>query len=388
MGGPGGAYGMGAGNPFQGRGCFLILGFGVYRVRCAGPRISPLAAGRNSGYHRQVLGLAMNGRNLESAAERMISEFLGVRIGERVLILTDRKYAPLARELLLAARRKSGRALLRFVHELRSQEPPPAVARLMARSDVVVSVAGYSLTHSRARREACRKGARMVTLPSVPEDSFLRGGMRADPFFVRAVVEEAYRALKGARNFEVTSANGTRMRLEVAASRTWIRESGLVRHRGEFDNLPAGELAMLPRAGTACGSIVFDFLRGCKGSARIKVRRGFIESVRGDPAARELFGCCGKKSERLAEFALGCNPWARVMDNTLESEKVLGTCHFAFGNDVIFGGRNSVPFHRDGIIHRPTIKCGGEIVVRNGRWSGVLGRALRSARTAPARASL
>ena len=220
----------------------------------------------------------------------------------------------------------------------------------------------------------------MVTMPSVPGASFLRGGLRADYRRVAKTVEAAFRALERRRIFEVSSANGTRMRLEAAPSRSWIRESGLIHRPGEFDNLPAGELAMRPVAGRAEGTLVFDFLNGCKGPVALDIRRGSIRAVRGDPAAGRLFRRFGARSARLAEFALGCNPWARVMENTLECEKVLGTCHFAFGNDLIFGGRNAVPFHRDGIIFRPTVRCGGEAVVRDGRWSGALGRALESAR--------
>ena len=343
----------------------------------------PLAAAPSS------LG-AIGDRDLAAAAGKVLSDCLRVRPGEKVLILSDREYAPFAKKLLMRAKRMSGEATLRALQRLRRKEPSPAIGRLMSESDVVISVARYSLTHSKARRAACRAGARMATMPGVPPASFLLGGLRADYRRVSEVVEAAFRALRGRLDFEVSSENGTRMRLETVPSRSWVRESGLVHHPGEFDNLPAGELAMLPIRERAEGTLVFDFLSGCKGPVALDIRRGSIRAVRGDPAAGRLFQRFGRRSARLAEFALGCNPWARVMENTLECEKALGTCHFAFGNDLIFGGSNAVPFHRDGIIFRPTIRCGGELVVRNGRWCGALGRALRSARGPgdPARAGL
>ncbi|MEK7746117.1 MAG: hypothetical protein AAB576_05575, partial [Elusimicrobiota bacterium] len=84
-------------------------------------------------------------RVLEAAAEKILSVCLSVRMGEKVLILSDREYAPFAKKLLLAAKRISGASVLVELDGLRRKEPPKGIGRLMAGSGVVVSVARYSL---------------------------------------------------------------------------------------------------------------------------------------------------------------------------------------------------------------------------------------------------
>jgi leucyl aminopeptidase (aminopeptidase T) len=46
----------------------------------------------------------------------------------------------------------------------------------------------------------------------------------------------------------------------------------------------------------------------------------------------------------------------------------LGTIHFALGNNIGFGGRNEVEFHKDGIIKRPIVKIDDEIIIEKGKW--------------------
>jgi len=51
----------------------------------------------------------------------------------------------------------------------------------------------------------------------------------------------------------------------------------------------------------------------------------------------------------------------------LEDEKVLSTCHVAFGDNSTFGGRVRAGIHVDGIFLRPTIKLDGKIIMEGGR---------------------
>jgi leucyl aminopeptidase (aminopeptidase T) len=50
----------------------------------------------------------------------------------------------------------------------------------------------------------------------------------------------------------------------------------------------------------------------------------------------------------------------------LEDEKVLGTAHIAFGNNLSMGGSIDVPLHLDGVLIRPTIEIDGRIVLNKG----------------------
>ena len=70
----------------------------------------------------------------------------------------------------------------------------------------------------------------------------------------------------------------------------------------------------------------------------------------------------------VAEFAIGTNPSAKITGVILEDEKVLGTCHIAFGDNTSFpGGKNKSIIHLDIIILKPTIKLDKKIIMEKGK---------------------
>jgi len=59
----------------------------------------------------------------------------------------------------------------------------------------------------------------------------------------------------------------------------------------------------------------------------------------------------------VGEFAFGINPKARFVEEFLEAEKILGTVHIAFGNNLDMpGGKNPSINHMDFLISKPTVK--------------------------------
>ena len=60
----------------------------------------------------------------------------------------------------------------------------------------------------------------------------------------------------------------------------------------------------------------------------------------------------------------------------LESEKISGTIHIAFGDNSSFGGKVSTPFHQDFVFFRPTVtlidKDGNrKILMKDGKFSSL-----------------
>ena len=54
------------------------------------------------------------------------------------------------------------------------EEPPAQVAAAMLQADVVFAPPSRSLSQTRARIEATRRGVRIATLPTITEDIFVR----------------------------------------------------------------------------------------------------------------------------------------------------------------------------------------------------------------------
>ena len=76
-------------------------------------------------------------------------------------------------------------------------------------------------------------------------------------------------------------------------------------------------------------------------------------------ALQDMLEAVGSDAFKLAEFGVGTNPKAKLSGKVLEDEKIRGTVHFAFGNDLSYNGDNDVPIHLDGIVCKPTVVIDG-----------------------------
>lgn len=70
----------------------------------------------------------------------------------------------------------------------------------------------------------------------------------------------------------------------------------------------------------------------------------------------------------LAELGIGVNQGARWDADLMEAEQARGTCHFGFGHNIPYGGRNESGYHFDLVIRRPTIEVDGRCVCRAGKY--------------------
>jgi leucyl aminopeptidase (aminopeptidase T) len=79
-------------------------------------------------------------------------------------------------------------------------------------------------------------------------------------------------------------------------------------------------------------------------------------------------------SDVIGEFAFGINPKARFTEEFLEAEKILGTVHIAFGNNIDMpGGKNPSKNHMDILISSPTVVVTKDnkekiLVLENGKF--------------------
>ena len=68
----------------------------------------------------------------------------------------------------------------------------------------------------------------------------------------------------------------------------------------------------------------------------------------------------------LGGAAVYAEVYPTLTGNVLEDEKILGTCHVAFGASAGIGGVVQVPIHIDCVVLRPTVAIDGEAIVRDG----------------------
>jgi len=310
------------------------------------------------------------------AARKVVNTCMGVKRGERVLVVTDPPRIKIGRAIQVAALEGGTRCFLICmpVTKRHGDEPPPIVAHAMKKSDVVIAPTTFSITHTKARRDATAHGARVVTMPAITEEMMGRGAMLADYEKVGRLTKKLAKRLDGRKDIRITTRAGTDLFLSIKGRRAHL-DTGIYRRPGDFGNLPAGEVAFAPVEGSANGKAVIDgpMGSGAHGVIEVKIKQGFATKITGKSAGK-IIGMLrggGPNARNLAEFGVGTNPDARLTGNVLEDEKVLGTCHIAFGDNSSFGGRIRANVHIDGIIRKPTIQVDGRTLMANGRILGL-----------------
>jgi leucyl aminopeptidase (aminopeptidase T) len=245
-------------------------------------------------------------------------------------------------------------------------------------TSVVVALTRYSTSHTTFRKLLnVVSGVRYASMPLFDREMFF-GSMNVDWMALSSSTNCLARALEGADRCEVRAPNGTEVVFGVSG-RTAIPDGGILTEPGTFGNLPAGEVFMAPVEGSAEGTLVMDWgpLAKFKSPLTVSIEKGRAVSVSGDDveAVKWLDEALAAHPENtnVAELGIGTNPGATRPDNVLESEKILGTVHVAFGDNHTFGGNVVAPFHQDFVIFDATLvgvwETGGgrRVLLANGR---------------------
>jgi aminopeptidase len=311
---------------------------------------------------------------LRSAALIAVRDCMGIRPGERVLVVTDAPLRTIGQAIFEVARDLGHEVLLveMLPRATNGAEPPPEVAALMAQMDVVLCPTSKSLTHTDARRSAAASGARVATLPGVTEEVMVRC-MNADYEAIAARTFRICELMRTTRTIRVTAPAGTDITLPVEG-RDALASSGLFREKGQWGNLPTGESYLAPLEGRSNGVVVVDGSMASVGMVdepiRIMVRDGYATEISGGASARKLISLLephGPDARTVAEFGIGTNDRAILTGVVLEDEKVMGTIHIAFGDNKSMGGSVRVASHLDGLVKRPSVWFDERQVMEEGR---------------------
>ncbi len=308
----------------------------------------------------------------------ILERCMGLKKGESCLVLTDdtgdRK--ELSRFAFDMAMQVSPDTELLRIPEMKvnGEEPPAGVAEEMKSFDVILIFTGKSLTHTKARMEACNAGARIASMPGITNDIMGRS-IDVDYDRMKRLTGLLADELDKAGRVRITTQKGTDLSFSVEGRNAHGRKAGIMTNPGDYGNLPEAEAFIAPVEGTTEGVYIVDASQAGVGRLgnpiRIEVRKGLAASISGGKEAGELKeildAIADKNAFNIAEFGIGTNEKARVTGTILEDEKVFGTCHIALGNSMGFGGKVDVPVHVDGVIRKPTIFMDAKKVMENGK---------------------
>ncbi|GAB6099135.1 aminopeptidase [Halanaerocella petrolearia] len=313
-------------------------------------------------------------KKLAKAAQIVVEDCLAVKEEEQVLIIVDKPLVEIGKAIFTATKKIGAEAILiqMIPRENNGVEPPKLIAEAMKEADVVIMPTSKSLSHTQARIEANRAGARAATLPGITQEIMERT-LTADYEKIKERSLKVADKLSQATEARVIANNGTDIKMSLE-DREGYPDTGIYHQAGDFGNLPAGEAYIAPLEGITSGKFIVDgSMAGSKvGTEKIEliVKDGYVTEINGKKAAKNLKKIIepyGKSALNIAELGIGTNDQAKIGGNILEDEKVMSTIHIAIGDNSAMGGEVSVASHLDGIIESPTLELDGEVVMEEGR---------------------
>jgi len=340
-------------------------------------------------------------KKIESAVIQMFKVNMGVKPGEKILILSD---IPTKKEwkkktLDEIAKMLSVTFLGKTIAEIARDafhsctvdvypylslgksgvEPTETMAQAMKKYHVILAINSFSITHTEAREAASKAGARVATMGgAIPEMFYPDGSISVDYLEVEKETKLIAGFLTRASEARVLSNSGTDLTL-ILKNRKGREDTGINVRPGQWSNLPAGEAYIAPVEGTADGELVIEkgWFPNLREDMVITFKKGEVQEIYGGgEVSRMLSQILGlhlqkkKKNERcnLAELGIGTNPKARRTDITIEAEKIKGTIHIGIGDNSHMGGKVVADYHQDFVVSKPDLFLDGKKIMDKGIW--------------------
>lgn len=312
----------------------------------------------------------------DDGAKTIVNQSLSVNSEETVLLLDDGNNQDMIDALLHQldnTLNESGKLDYIKIPKLDShgQEPPKEVAEAMESADVFIAPTSKSITHTTARKNATSAGARGVTMGAINEEIW-NTGLKADYEEVRKITNQAYSELRDGEEIKIQTPSGTDFSFTIDKD-SYIQDTGIYHHDGDFGNLPAGEV----HGGVlnAEGKIVIDHFPFAPEGTTVYVEESRVIDINHPDGeeysklSKTLEDVSG--SENIAEFGFGTNPEAELVDHMLQDEKILGTVHIAYGDNTTYFDEsneryNDCDVHWDSICMNPTVSFGEKLMLDNG----------------------
>jgi leucyl aminopeptidase (aminopeptidase T) len=209
---------------------------------------------------------------------------------------------------------------------------------------------------------------RLGHCPGITMDMLTDGALAlttAEHRQMQAFADALMKKLENTVKIEITNPAGTNLTLSVK-NRTFFTDTKLDWKTMKWMNLPTGEVIVAPVEDSLEGTLVCDMAIGGIGPLKtpftIIADNGAVQNTHSDNAEVQKRVDDSLATDAMAkvvgEFAFGINPKARFVEEFLESEKIHGTIHIAFGDNRSFpSGRNNSANHMDFLMSKPTVKA-------------------------------
>jgi leucyl aminopeptidase (aminopeptidase T) len=221
-------------------------------------------------------------------ADRLVRELARVTDEDNVLVICDTSTFEIGTAIAAKANEIAKDVVMNVIRVYRGithgQEPPRAIAEAMKAVNVVFAATEYSISHTKARRDASKLGVRCLTLPA-PDTETLARTMVETPFSeMKPVVEKVAELLSNADSAHITTEAGTDLSLNLRGRASVDLEYGYCPPATNFCAPPCVEANIAPVEDTAEGILVVDGTQSAVGLLRdpikLRIERGSKSATR------------------------------------------------------------------------------------------------------------
>lgn len=289
---------------------------------------------------------------IDEGARNAVEICMGLKRGERVLIVTDIAQLKVGNALKQAAEKITPLESVKMVViEEVAKRPlsflPKVIEDAIPLADVTFWAANSEPGELAARRPFIKKAKQFARHGHMPNVTHLlmEQGMCADYNQVYLLTHKVFEIVRGAATIRITNKLGTDITADFESSWRWIPSDGRYHERGRWGNLPEGETFTAPKK--VNGKIVTNLLGdwfserygNFKDALSFEIQDSRIDLLslecKNEKLKAEILEYLktDENSNRASEFALPTNPFLislPTIGNLLQDEKARP--HIAFGD--------------------------------------------------------
>ncbi len=326
---------------------------------------------------------------LYRAAYKLVSELLGLKPGETVVITADTESDQRVVDVTAGAAYHVGAKPLSVwmvaspfgVGKLTDPViPVEALSALLANADVWVEFNFKWLLYSTPYENAItrNKKLRHLCLVGMDADMMVRVIERVDLQVLRTFQDVLADMLRSTRRIKITSPAGTDVEFEREPTGSVLNNKGEAFTPGS--HMLPGQISIAPVFKTINGVIVFDGsvyppLGLLKQPIKLHVKEGVIVEIEGGEDAiafdKWLRGFNHPQMLRPAHLSFGINPGAKLTGNILEDERVWGATEWGIGyvsRRLTGSAPIEAPSHTDGICLNSSVWLDDVQILDKGKY--------------------
>jgi leucyl aminopeptidase (aminopeptidase T) len=318
----------------------------------------------------------MTGMEAVEAAMNALECVLEAKKGENIAIFCDDEKTDVCEPFSVGALKLGLKTRLVKLKTERTfrREIPPEIKEIFRRqrTDIFVNLlrgtreeTTFRIKLTEMETQTCK--ARLAHCPGITLDMLTNGALALtirDYRKMQGFANSLIQRLRQASHVEITNPAGTSISMSVER-RPFFTDTMIDWNRLNWMNMPTGEVMVAPVENSLEGKLICDMAIGGIGPIRaavgITAKNGKVQKTESqdDQVLRSVEDSLktDNRANIVGEFAFGINPKARFVEEFLEAEKILGTVHIAFGNNLDMpGGKNPSINHIDFLISKPTVK--------------------------------